>query len=53
VANIDPEAGSSLRFKSTCWTVVADAASMDSPEAPDALAELCQTYWYPLYAFRK
>ena len=23
----------------------------DTPRASDALAKLCQTYWYPLYAY--
>jgi RNA polymerase sigma-70 factor (ECF subfamily) len=39
------------RFTTTHWSVIARAGRSDSPEAQAALAELCQTYWYPLYAF--
>ncbi len=35
----------------THWSAVIRAGDKDSPEAREALAELCQTYWYPLYAF--
>lgn len=38
-------------FATTQWTVVLRAARPDSPEAAAALATLCRTYWYPLYAF--
>lgn len=39
------------RFEPTHWSVVLTAAGRDSPEAAAALAQLCQDYWYPLYAF--
>ena len=35
----------------TRWSVVLAARQADSPQAREALATLCQTYWYPLYAF--
>jgi len=38
-------------FKTTHWSVVLDAGRGDSPEATAALAKLCQTYWYPVFAF--
>jgi len=38
-------------FSTTHWSVVLAARDKDSPEADAALAELCRTYWYPLYAF--
>ena len=38
-------------FLSTRWTVVLSAGHKSSPQSDQALAELCQTYWYPLYAF--
>ncbi len=38
-------------FTTTHWSVVLAARDTDSPEADAALAELCRTYWYPLYAF--
>jgi len=39
------------QFAPTHWSVVLTAAGSDSPEAAEALARLCQDYWYPLYAF--
>ncbi len=39
------------RFLTTHWTVVRDAGDPDSPGYRAALATLCETYWYPLYAF--
>ena len=36
------------RFEATRWTLVIDARS---PEARDALNELCRIYWPPIYAF--
>lgn len=38
-------------FTTTHWSVVLAAADRTSPAAPKALATLCSTYWYPLYAF--
>ena len=38
-------------FAATRWTRVFLARARESPEAREALEELCQTYWYPLYAF--
>lgn len=38
-------------FATTRWTLVLSAASGSSPQSERALAELCQAYWYPLYAF--
>lgn len=43
-----PRAG---QFLTTHWSVVLAAADTSSPQAPQALATLCQAYWYPLYAF--
>lgn len=39
------------QFATTHWTVVLSAAQGGSPRADDALARLCQSYWYPLYAY--
>jgi RNA polymerase sigma factor (sigma-70 family) len=39
------------RFATTHWSVVVAARDRASPEACAALAELCNAYWYPLYAF--
>lgn len=38
-------------FVTTRWTMVLAAGRRSSPGSDQALAELCQTYWYPLYAF--
>jgi DNA-directed RNA polymerase specialized sigma24 family protein len=38
-------------FATTHWSVLLEARQENSPRASDALAKLCQTYWYPLYAY--
>src|SRR6185503_3117238 len=38
-------------FATTHWSVVLTAQRHDSTRAHAALSHLCQTYWYPLYAF--
>jgi RNA polymerase sigma factor (sigma-70 family) len=35
----------------THWSVVLAAARRDTTRAHDALANLCQTYWHPLYTY--
>ena len=40
----------SSRFPTTSWTLVMTAAR-DSVHSHQALARLCETYWYPVYAF--
>jgi RNA polymerase sigma-70 factor (ECF subfamily) len=42
---------SGAQFQTTHWSVVLAATREPSPEATEALAKLCQTYWYPLYAY--
>src|SRR5437899_5410747 len=37
-------------FHTTHWTEVLAAGAENSPEAGEALARLCQTYWLPIYA---
>ena len=39
------------RFATTHWSVVLAASSHDDRRSREALAKLCATYWYPLYAF--
>lgn len=39
------------RFATTHWSVVLAAGRRASPRSQEALAELCRTYWYPLYAY--
>jgi RNA polymerase sigma factor (sigma-70 family) len=38
-------------FATTHWSVVAQSALTDAPEAADALAKLCEMYWPPIYSF--
>jgi RNA polymerase sigma factor (sigma-70 family) len=39
-------------FAATHWTLVLSAArGSQTPRAAAAMAELCRSYWYPLYAF--
>lgn len=38
-------------FATTHWSVVLSAGGGDTARARDALAQLCQTYWYPLYSY--
>ncbi len=45
-----PEQRGRHRFATTHWSQVI-AASGVSPAADMALAELCEAYWYPVYAF--
>jgi DNA-directed RNA polymerase specialized sigma24 family protein len=52
---VDPESCSNQapagRFATTRWSLVAAAQDPASPQAQEALAVLCRTYWYPLYAY--
>jgi DNA-directed RNA polymerase specialized sigma24 family protein len=38
-------------FATTHWSVVLAAGDENDPLAAAALGQLCQSYWYPLYAF--
>jgi RNA polymerase sigma-70 factor (ECF subfamily) len=38
-------------FVTTHWSVVLNTGHRETGQAQDALARLCQTYWYPLYAY--
>jgi len=40
-------------FVTTRWSIVLTAARSDTTRSRDALAHLCRTYWYPLYAFAR
>jgi RNA polymerase sigma-70 factor (ECF subfamily) len=42
---------SSPRFATTRWSLVLAVRDAQSPDAAAALATLCETYWYPVYAF--
>jgi RNA polymerase sigma-70 factor (ECF subfamily) len=38
-------------FFTTRWTVVLSAGNKASPQSDQALGELCQSYWFPLYTY--
>jgi len=43
--------GAGEHFVTTHWSLVLRAAQTDEATAQEALSELCQTYWRPLYCF--
>jgi RNA polymerase sigma factor (sigma-70 family) len=45
------ESGGADWFTTTHWSVVLAAGQTSLPGAQQALEALCQTYWYPLYAY--
>jgi RNA polymerase sigma-70 factor (ECF subfamily) len=38
-------------FATTRWSLIVAARGPDAPQAREALSQLCEAYWYPLYAF--
>jgi RNA polymerase sigma-70 factor (ECF subfamily) len=40
-----------FQFQTTQWCVIVAAASPTNPAAREALAALCNAYWFPLYAY--
>jgi len=40
-----------LSFETTRWSIIAAARGSDPEAAHAALSTLCETYWYPVYAF--
>jgi RNA polymerase sigma factor (sigma-70 family) len=45
--------GGAGQFHTTRWTLVMASARDQSQTGREALASLCQIYWYPLYAFAR
>jgi RNA polymerase sigma factor (sigma-70 family) len=43
--------GAPRGFATTRWSVVLAAGQKSGPHSAQALATLCETYWYPVYAF--
>ena len=39
------------KFATTQWSVVLAAGEVSRHDSRDALARLCESYWYPLYAY--
>jgi DNA-directed RNA polymerase specialized sigma24 family protein len=48
---MSPSDASPGRFATTHWSVVVAARDGEAVEAREALAALCQAYWYPIYAY--
>ena len=48
---MDEDQSDRYAFHTTHWSVVLAAGEDESTKAEMALAELCQAYWYPLYAY--
>ena len=46
-----PLHGRRQHFATTQWSLVLAASNQRSADAQQALTELCETYWYPLYAY--
>src|SRR5271157_4577773 len=42
---------SAEEFPSTIWMRVEQAKQSTAPQSQEALAELCEAYWHPVYAF--
>lgn len=51
--NFNKKTSKSGNFNTTHWSVILAAGSEDSVVAQRGLQELCQLYWYPLYAFAR
>lgn len=47
----DPSSAGGGRFMTTQWSLVLAAAGAEDTHGNEALANLCQVYWYPLYAY--
>ena len=47
----DPVRRKDPQFATTHWSLVLSAGNPEGPAAQHALSELCQAYWYPLYAY--
>lgn len=45
------DAGAPRDFRTTHWSLVLRAGRAAGPESAAALEELCQTYWFPIYAY--
>jgi RNA polymerase sigma factor (sigma-70 family) len=45
--------GDPAQFRTTRWSVILAAAESQLAGSQEALTELCQHYWYPLYAFAR
>jgi RNA polymerase sigma-70 factor (ECF subfamily) len=51
--SVEPSAEGSGLFTTTHWSVVLAARQPDSPQAGEALEQLCRAYWPPVYAYAR
>jgi RNA polymerase sigma-70 factor (ECF subfamily) len=51
--HMENEQAGQSSFATTQWSMVLAAGRRSSPDADQALATLCETYWYPLYAYAR
>ena len=51
--DLGPPVEGAESFRTTRWTIVMMAAQSQAPGGQSALAQLCRTYWYPLYVFAR
>jgi RNA polymerase sigma-70 factor (ECF subfamily) len=53
MAEMDGGSGSHRRglFATTQWSLVVAAGDSHDPDARDAMAQLCRTYWHPIYVY--
>jgi RNA polymerase sigma factor (sigma-70 family) len=49
--HISPVRSGASKFATTHWSVVLSAVDSSSPQYKQSLKILCQTYWFPLYAY--
>ena len=49
----EPGAPTAPQFATTHWSTVLAAGAEHTPESQEALARLCRSYWFPLYAYAR
>jgi len=47
----DYTVGHKVSFETTHWSVVLAASDTNAPNVQEALTNLCNAYWYPIYAY--
>jgi RNA polymerase sigma factor (sigma-70 family) len=51
LASMSSTTSGDSQFHTTQWSLIVAAAGQEGEASKAALADLCQAYWYPLYAF--
>jgi DNA-directed RNA polymerase specialized sigma24 family protein len=51
MTNSNSDASAGGEFTTTRWSLIVVAREGNADEARQALAELCRSYWYPIYAY--